>query len=54
MSLCYSRDGKYLACASIDGIVNIFKLDTNQLLHKIEGMFVCVCAARALYVQHTP
>lgn len=41
MSQAYSNNGKYLACGSMDGIVNIFNLENQQLLHKIEGVYFC-------------
>ena len=32
-----SPDGKYLACGSIDGFVNIFDIQASKLLHSFEG-----------------
>lgn len=32
-----SPDGKYLACGSIDGFVNIFDIEASKLLHSFEG-----------------
>ncbi len=36
-SFFQSPDGKYLACGSIDGFVNIFDIQASKLLHSFEG-----------------
>lgn len=35
--LCQSPDGKMVASGSIDGIINLYDLQSGKLLHTLEG-----------------
>ncbi|CAH1260001.1 unnamed protein product [Diabrotica balteata] len=37
LSIAYSPDGKYIASGAIEGIINIFDVAANKLLHTLEG-----------------
>jgi WD40 repeat protein len=34
---CQSPDGKYIACGAIDGIIYIFEVVSEKLIHTLEG-----------------
>ena len=37
LSLSQSPDNKLIACGAVDGIINLFDLQTGKLLHTLEG-----------------
>ena len=39
LSVAFSPDGRSIACGSMDGLVCIFDLATQQLRHKLTGHF---------------
>ena len=36
LSLAFSPDGQYLASGAIDGIINIFDMETKKVKHSLE------------------
>ena len=38
-----SPDGKLIASGAIDGIINLFDLQSGRLLHTLEGEQQCTC-----------